>query len=186
MGPAGVPEHHYGMAQVSNNAWSQLSGAVADTASNLVTADVQNFGMVAVRRGNPSEPCTAPEFRQFDFWLGLWTVNTVQSDITTEPSGCAIFEWYKAPVHGHSISVYDPRTNKWYQTYHPGVAPHYSMSGGLVNDRMVLFIYNASGARVQRWTWEANADGTVTQSAASTVDDGVNWQPGFAGVYRKR
>ena len=57
-------------------------------------------------------PCAAPEFRQFDFWLGQWTVadpggkEQGQSQITREAGGCAIGEhWAGASCTSRAAST---------------------------------------------------------------------------------
>lgn len=187
MGPAGVPEHHYGIATASASAWSDVASATSDTAANRVSAAVSAFGLYGVRRASPAAVCTGPEHRQFDFWIGNWQVGVTQSDISGEASGCAIHEHWKAPNPGRSISVYDPRTQKWYQTYSfmPGT-PAMVMSGGLEDGRMVMYVRSQAGAITDRWTWERNANGSVTQRAERTSDNGATWQPGFNGTYVRR
>lgn len=186
-GPAGVPEMHYVLAARASTGFSPVAGATVDTLANSVSANVSALGTFAVRRVPPPGGCTAPEHRQFDFWLGEWRVNTIDSDITGEAGGCALFELYKAPTPGRSISVYDERTAKWYQTYDPGVAAPFVMSGGLEADgRMVMFVVDAAGRRTQRWTWQRNADGSVTQTSEGSSDNGTTWQPAFSGTYRRR
>ena len=43
-------------------------------------------------------PCRQDEFRQFDFWLGMWEVSTPDgtvagtNEITSEENGCLILE----------------------------------------------------------------------------------------------
>lgn len=186
-GPAGVPETHYVLAAGSGGGFAAIAGATVDTLANTVSASVTALGTFAVRRSPPPGGCTAAEHRQFDFWLGQWRVNTIDSDITGEPGGCAIFELYKAPTPGRSISVYDARTGKWYQTYDPGVAAPFVMSGGLeAPGRMVMYVVDGAGRRTQRWTWVQRADGSVTQTSEGSSDNGATWTPAFSGTYRRR
>src|SRR4051812_14292264 len=61
-------------------------------------------------------PCSGLEFRQFDFWLGRWSVSDPagkavgKSEITRASEGCAIREnWTSAAgQEGMSINYLDP------------------------------------------------------------------------------
>jgi hypothetical protein len=74
----------------------------------------------------PSPPaCVAPEFRQFDFWIGRWKVtnpNGVQvgtSEITRQSEGCAIREqWLSTKgTGGMSINYFDESDRQWHQDW---------------------------------------------------------------------
>jgi hypothetical protein len=69
-----------------------------------------------------SRLCTAPEHRQFDFWLGNWTVRDPAGQACwREPTsralhkGCVLFEnWTGAGgFTGSSLNVYDAERKKW-------------------------------------------------------------------------
>src|SRR5437764_3834552 len=59
--------------------------------------------------------CDAPEHRQFDFWLGEWSVHTADGKlagtnrITREYDGCVLHEHYATPrtYSGESLNMYD-------------------------------------------------------------------------------
>lgn len=72
--------------------------------------------------------CTAPEARQFDFWLGEWDVSPsgstsgatiAESSVTLHDQGCVILENWRpfGGGHGHSINGYDATDGKWRQTW---------------------------------------------------------------------
>jgi len=74
-----------------------------------------------------ARPCTAaPEFRQFDFWIGEWAV---QSQATGQPAGsssvqlilgeCVLFENWSGVrgMNGKSFNTYDATRQKWQQTW---------------------------------------------------------------------
>jgi hypothetical protein len=121
----------------------------------------------------PPQDCSAPEYRQFDFWIGEWTVTNAGKPAGTnliEPvmKGCAIVEhWTSARGgRGTSLNFYDRATKRWSQAWidESGNALH--LRGGLVDGRMVLSTAprdTGKGVDVQRITWSKNADGTVRQ-----------------------
>jgi len=82
------------------------------------------FKEVLSQAQKASRPCTAsPEFRQFDFWIGEWDV---QSNGSGQPAGkssvqlmlgeCVIFEnWTGAlGVNGKSFNIYRPRQGRFW------------------------------------------------------------------------
>ncbi len=71
------------------------------------------------------KPCNTPEFRQFDFWLGDWDVESAASPgavshnrITLINDGCTLREEYTTPggYVGASLDFYDSSRKVWHQT----------------------------------------------------------------------
>jgi hypothetical protein len=145
----------------------------------------------------PSTPdCSAPEFRQFDFWLGSWNV-TVQGKpagtnvIESSMKGCTLIEhWTSAGGgHGTSLNFYDRRTKAWSQAWidEGGNALH--LKGGIADGRMVLQSdpqTTPKGVVVQRITWSKEADASVRQLWESSNDGGKTWSVSFDGKYVKQ
>ena len=188
--PAGVDESALGMRSLLLSGWVTASGATIDPATHRASVPVSADGTFGVGRIPPTVPCTAPEFRQFDFWLGGWNVapsdappdaRQASSTITAEPGGCAIFEdFHDLDVHGVSISLYDPATAKWYQTFIDNAGGRLVLSGGLVSGSMVL----AGSGNVNRITWESLTGG-VRQFGEDSRDGGATWSTTFDLLYRR-
>ena len=98
---------------------------------NLIFACVA-LGVIGVRSGFASAaegaqaaaPCSAPEYRQFDFWLGIWDVRSdgvtiAESRIEMGRDGCTIDEHYAQTdgYRGGSVNFYDTVLRKWRQTW---------------------------------------------------------------------
>ena len=74
-----------------------------------------------------TQPCTAPEFRQFDFWIGDWEVRdtsgtTVYGSNRIESilGGCALQEHWTSATPGQSgtsFNIYYPPRRLWHQTW---------------------------------------------------------------------
>ncbi len=72
-------------------------------------------------------PCAAPEYRQFDFWLGDWNVYGPDgslagtNDVTREFDGCVVQEHWVAtgppPQRGSSFNTWSPVSRRWHQTW---------------------------------------------------------------------
>jgi len=105
--------------------------------------------------------CAAPEYRQFDFWVGEWEVvvpfapagtPNSASIIRSELDGCMVEEnWFGGgfgafSVAGRSLNMYDFSTGQWHQHWinSPGGAASVELyAGGIEDGRMVL-----TGSRV--------------------------------------
>jgi hypothetical protein len=140
--------------------------------------------------------CDAPEHRQFDFWLGEWTVHTPDGKvagtnrIAREYDGCVLHERYSTPraYAGESLNMYDAGRKRWHQTWVDNTGTLLQLDGQLVDGRMVLEGQTAGddGKPVRhRITWTPNADGTVRQLWESTDANG-RWTTAFDGTYRRR
>jgi hypothetical protein len=146
-----------------------------------------------------STQCKAPEFRQFDFWLGDW--DTFESDGSSKTSiararvkaiaqGCAIHELYEQSdgLIGDSILSYDSVRKQWQQTWVTNRGANMVLWGKLQNDMLVLEgdVHLRDGKTVrQRITWQEQADG-VREFAVQSNDGGKTWKPAFDVQFRKR
>ena len=91
-------------------------------------------------------PCSAPEYRQFDFWLGSWTVETPDgktagtNSITQILGGCVLREeWTGAgPSRGTSYNIFDARTGQWHQTWVDNGGLLLVLDGAFEDGKMVL------------------------------------------------
>jgi len=150
--------------------------------------------VVAVAQAPPPKTdCSAPEFRQFDFWLGAWRVTSRgkpagTSRIESAMKGCAIVEhWTSAGGgQGTSLNFYDRRTTTWSQAWidESGNALH--LKGGLVAGRMILQSEpqdTPKGRTVQRITWSREGDAAVRQLWETSSDGGRTWTVSFDGLY---
>jgi len=145
----------------------------------------------------PPPGCTAREHRQFDFWLGEWTVRDAsgkvvgENGITSLHKGCVLYEsWTGAGgFTGSSLNTYDADQRKWHQTW-------VDVSGGLLlldgefrDGRMTLTGKSAPDAKgivtLQRITWTPLSDGRVRQLWESSTDAGATWTTAFDGYYTK-
>lgn len=130
--------------------------------------------------------CSAPEYRQFDFWVGSWEVygpkgNRVGANVIEATlGGCALHEnWESASGgRGHSYTFYDARTEQWHQTWVDSSGGTLYLNGAFTDGAMVL----SDGTN--RITWTPLASGSVRQHWQSTGDGGETWTDVFDGEYR--
>jgi hypothetical protein len=193
-GPSGVPETEYRLHRVAGSSLESVGGEV-DPDAGTVTGPVTALGTFAVARGPSETPCTDPEYRQFDFWVGEWNVTAVgqppgsptPSDITLEEGGCAVFENFGQGA-GRSINVYNPGDGLWHQTFVFRTGQRLVLTGGVQDDAMVLSrsFPGAPAGSFDRWTWTQLSEGRVRQLQEISTDGGVTVQPAFDGTYVPR
>jgi hypothetical protein len=140
-------------------------------------------------------PCDAPEYRQFDFWIGDWNVTAAEQAAGTNSiqpvhGGCALQEnWQGAGaggISGSSFNIFDKATGKWHQTWVDASGTLLQLDGGLVDGSMVLSGQRPAqdgGTALHRISWTPNADGSVRQLWEASKDDGGSWSVLFDGLY---
>lgn len=143
--------------------------------------------------------CKTPMHRQFDFWIGEWTVTdsarTVvmgRNSVTLEDSGCTIHEHWVAggsvPNTGQSLNAYDAATRLWGQDWVGSGGDVLHLRGGLREGAMVLEgdVPAAGGAATRnRVTWTPKPDGRVRQLWEASTDGGRTWSVSFDGWYAR-
>ncbi|HEY4221952.1 MAG TPA: hypothetical protein VGO62_11425 [Myxococcota bacterium] len=146
--------------------------------------------------GEPAKACTAPEYRQFDFWLGSWEVHNPKgdlvghNDVVAVQDGCLVTEsWKSGRGHesGQSINYFDSRDKRWHQLYfdNSGNMGNYPpIAGVFENGRMVL-LSAPDQKPLTRWTWYVLEPGKVRQWAEASKDGGKTWATTWDSVYVK-
>ncbi len=143
---------------------------------------------------DPLQPCTAPEYRQFDFWLGEWDVESPaapgsasRSRISGINGGCTLREEYTTATgyDGTSLNFYDAARRSWHQTWIDNQGGALYLEGGLQGRSMVLAT-TGDANNLQRITWTPLDDGRVRQHWEASVDGGGSWTTVFDGFYTRR
>jgi len=152
----------------------------------------------AAAQSTPSPArCSAPEYRQFDFWVGEWDVTLPDGKPAginrIEPilGGCALRESWTGVggLSGTSYNVYDRSRKVWHQTWVDGQGGLLQLEGGFAGGRMTLegeTVDSAGGKSRQRIVWEPSGEGEVRQLWEASEDGGKTWKVVFDGKYRKR
>jgi hypothetical protein len=142
-----------------------------------------------------AEACSAPEYRQFDFWIGDWDTYDVdtpnkavaQNRVDLILDRCVIHEVYDGfnGGRGESFSIYDSSRRQWHQSWVTNKGVLLLLDGGLQNGAMVMqgLDRSQSGPRLIRGIWKQIADG-VRETAEVSSDDGKTWQVLFDIVFR--
>lgn len=144
----------------------------------------------------PPEPCSAPEYRQFDFWLGEWEVTGADGEVAGTNrieavlGGCVLQENWSGQSEGKSFNVYSRADGRWHQTWVSDRGFHLRLTGGLDDSgRMVMRGRtpepDGDGTLLHEISWEPLPDGTVRQHWRASEDGGETWRDLFVGTYRK-
>jgi hypothetical protein len=145
----------------------------------------------------PPFDCAASEqHRQFDFWVGTWSVADAsgkdqgENEIRKVQNGCALEEQWVSVRGGtgQSLNYYHPGRAEWHQLWTDGGASIIDIRGGLREGSMVLvgtiyYLYQ-SVEREFRGTWTLLEDGRVRQLFEEQDDKGV-WKVWFEGFYTR-
>lgn len=140
-------------------------------------------------------PCSTPEFKQFDFWLGEWelegkspvpnkpnefTTGRHKNTITKTFDGCVIQENFDDlnGFHGMSVSTYDTTLGKWKQTWVDNTGTYIDTIGEFKDGKMVLQrkLVNARGIPViQRMTFSNIKPDSFDWDWEASRDEGKTW-----------
>jgi hypothetical protein len=147
----------------------------------------------------PQAPCSRPEHRQFDFWVGEWDVTTPDgrqagtNRIRLVHGGCALHEEWSGTsgFSGASLNAFDASTGRWHQTWIGSDGVLLQLDGGLKDGTMELSgaTVGAGGARTLqriRWTPLPETPARVRQLWERSTDGGRTWSVVFDGTYRKK
>ena len=162
-----------------------VGGALLALASSPAAS--QQTGATAA----PVAPCAAPEFHQFDFWVGRWDVyptgkeKLVAHSLIEPLYGCAIRENWMPLTNqpGGSLSVYVPSERHWEQFWVDSSGTRAFFTGGW--DGKAMVISGKWGGPLVRMSYSKNADGSVRQFGEQSTDEGKSWSPQFDFTYRK-
>jgi hypothetical protein len=152
---------------------------------------------VAVNVAGPN--CPAPEFRQFDFWVGEWetfeTDKSVPGSIARtriEPiaAGCAIHELYEQTdgLIGDSILSYDGVKKVWQQTWVTNRGAFMYLTGVFKDGAVTLegVSHSRDDKKTNmRITWKAEG-ATVREFAVFSKDGGKKWEPAFDVTFKRK
>jgi len=146
----------------------------------------------------PAKPsrCADAEHRQFDFWVGRWTVTPTGADKVVAESliekvyGCGVREnWMPmGGAGGGSLSIYVPAEKGWRQTWIDSAGSHVDFKGGWDGHAMVLtgdWPGPDGKPNLVRMTYTQGPEGSVRQAGQVSKDGGRTWAPSFDFTYRR-
>lgn len=153
-------------------------------------------GNVAAQSPEAAKACESKEFRAFDFWIGEWRVTFKTQEgqpaeghnsIRRILDGCAIEENWRGGdgSTGKSLTFYDPRAQRWHQTWIDSSAQALFIDGNFEGESLVLMGETGEGPKqtFHRITWTPIAGGVRQHWEQSK--DGKAWKSVFDGRYER-
>ena len=149
------------------------------------SADDTAAESAAVSKSPP--PCSGPEFRQFDFWLGTWDLawsdgGRGSNSISAILDSCVVQEEFDGRpamyFTGKSVSTFDRRQALWKQTWVDNQGGYLDFVGGWQGDRMVLTrvaVVDSAGV-IQRMVWYDIEPDRLEWNWERSKDDGKTWE----------
>ena len=146
--------------------------------------------------GHASPSCSAPVYRQFDFFAGDWDTYDVQAPdkvvarntVKVILDGCVIHEDYRQNdgLHGESYSLYDAARKVWHQSWVTNHGDLLLLDGGMQGDRMVFKGVERKAGKpdaLVRAVWYRQGDG-VRETAERSLDGGKTWKTEFDILFK--
>ncbi len=149
-------------------------------------------------------PCSSPEYRQFDFWIGEWEAFNVNgqkagdSKISLILDSCIILEeWTSATVNrgmryaGKSFNTYNATTKQWQQTWvdNAGGSNEY-LVGKFGDNKMIFqstpFQFSKDTMAIRKMTFTNISPVKLRQFGEISKDNGISWSTEFDLEYRRR
>lgn len=142
------------------------------------------------------KPCSAPEFRQLDFWVGSWDLTWNKDSkgtntVTRVLGGCVIEENFNGgdsmSLRGMSVSSYRPETGKWYQTWVDNDGSYLDFVGGMQGDKMILQRSASRDGKVylQRMVFHDIKPDSLVWDWQRSSDQGKTWENLWTIHYRR-
>jgi hypothetical protein len=162
-------------------------------ASALITAGVAQ--QQPQSGAKTQQPCSEPEQKQLDFWIGSWDLtwpgNTAgevahgTNNIARMLDGCVVQENFSGgdamPLRGLSVSLFNTRSGKWQQTWVDNQGAYLDFVGEFKDGQMILareatkpdgskllqrMVYKNITPTEFDWSWESSSDGGKTWKVA--------------------
>jgi tetratricopeptide (TPR) repeat protein len=185
------------LTKALNTGFSQSAALNADPDLASLREDKARFQELLKLADRLTNPCMfQAEHRQFDFWVGEWTVQNAQgqqvgtSSIQRIENGCVILEnWTAGPnATGKSINFYDATLRKWRQTWADSVGG-VSEFAGEFKDSALRFegeSHTPAGTRIlRRLTFFNLGPDRVRQFSEASTDGGKTWSVNYDFIYTR-
>jgi hypothetical protein len=150
------------------------------------------------------KPCSSPEYRQFDFWIGEWEAFGINgkkagdSKISLILDSCIILEeWTSATVSrgiryaGKSFNTWNAATGQWQQTWVDNIGGSTEfLEGRYENNKIVFisrpFLASKDTMAIRRLSFYNLAPDRVRQHGEISKDNRVSWRTEYDLEYRRK
>lgn len=149
-------------------------------------------------------PCSSPEFRQFDFWIGEWEAfakngkKAGDSKISLILDSCIVLEeWTSASVQqglryaGKSFNTWNAVLKEWQQTWVDNTGSSTAYTHGKFVDKKIIFNtdpfpFSKDTMALRRLTFFDLGKDKVRQLGEISKDKGVTWVTEYDLEYRRK
>jgi len=143
------------------------------------------------------KPCSSPEARQFDFWIGEWDLSWGEDGKGTNVikaiyDGCVILENFDGTpsiaLKGMSVSTYSPISGEWKQTWVDNNGSYLDFTGGIEDEKMILSRkFSRNGKDIhQRMVWYNITKEELDWNWERSDDGGSSWKIMWKIHYKRR
>ena len=164
------------------------------------------LAMVFIFHSLPAQklPCTSPQFRQFDFWIGEWEAfgkngkKAGDSKISLVLDSCIILEeWTSANMQqglryaGKSFNTWNSALKEWQQTWVDNTGNTTAYTHGKFEDKKIIFQtdpfpFLKDTIAIRRLTFFDLGNDKVRQLGEITKDNGSTWATEYDLEYRRK
>lgn len=149
-------------------------------------------------------PCSGPEYRQFDFWIGEWEAfglngqKAGDSKVSLILDSCIILEeWTSASVNqgiryaGKSFNTWNAATKQWQQTWVDNVGgSNEYLQGKFLENKIVYrtspFPFKKDSMAIRQLTFTNLSPVKVRQHGEISKDNGRTWFTEYDLEYRRK
>ncbi len=159
--------------------------------------------LAAAQASAPHPKCSLPEQQQFNFWLGDWELTSPgekpgeilhhSNSIKRVLGECIIQENFQSggesPLIGMSVSVFDPVSGKWKQTWVDNDGSYLDFVGEFKDGEMILSRHatKADGtSSLQRMVWKNISANELDWSWEKSNDSGKTWEIVWPIHYKRK
>jgi hypothetical protein len=151
------------------------------------------------KENGKAPPCSTPEFRQLDFWVGTWELSWTGQDgkpgkgtnvITRSLNDCVIEERFavldgERPFTGMSVSTYDVKARGWRQTWVDNSGAYIPLAGGPSEEGFQFRQRNYADDRNMRMIWKDVKKDSLDWHWQRSEDGGQTWEDVWVIHYKR-
>lgn len=179
------------LSQLNKAGFPNVNSLGSDNDFKPLQSDRRWNDVLAATTANAT-PCEhTAENRQFDFWIGEWTVETTTgqqagaSKVERILNGCALLENWSGGGDGKSLNIYNASKKQWQQFWVDSGGDVHEYSGGLVNGEMRFEgpASDRAGNRTVRRMTFTRLDGGRVRQRGEVSPDGKDWTVEYELIY---
>ena len=170
----------------------------------LITLIIFNSLLFAANAQSSKLPCSRPEYRQFDFWIGEWEAfgtdgkKAGDSKISLILDSCIILEeWTSASAQqglryaGKSFNTYNAATKQWQQTWVDNVGGTNEYMQGKFENKQIIFSsmpfkFSKDTMAIRKITFTNVSAVKLRQHGQISKDNGTTWSTEYDLEYRRK